>query len=110
MPSPFFVSNPRTPGDVQEPLAGGNWAYSSHEQGHVATSSNVQPYAMPADNAFDTSAVPLSLDLANFSLGGVAYNEPKGFEGSAEIKEQQNNNSMPTSSTSGSYWNQNYPF
>jgi hypothetical protein len=88
-------------------LAGGNWSYSYYEQAHVATSSSIQPHAMPAGNTFDMSAVPLSLDLANFSLGGVAYNEPKGFEGSAEIPEQENNNNM---APIGGYWNQNYPF
>ncbi|KAH6879329.1 hypothetical protein BKA70DRAFT_1345543, partial [Coprinopsis sp. MPI-PUGE-AT-0042] len=107
MPSPFDASNVPTPENAQEDLPStGLDSHGYSQQGHVASPSNVQLEApvppmltggesiidWQAYNWNDMSAFMPAFDLANLNLPDFTYNEPEGFEGSAEIVAKQENN------------------
>ncbi|KAH6918210.1 hypothetical protein BKA70DRAFT_1246560, partial [Coprinopsis sp. MPI-PUGE-AT-0042] len=105
IPSPFSMSNAPTPENVQEhpSLKGLDGPYGYCQQRYVPSLSNVHseapvpPIPIGGESDIDwqvyswddMSAFASGVDsLANFNPADVTYNEPEGFEGSAEISTQ----------------------
>ncbi|KAH6918221.1 hypothetical protein BKA70DRAFT_1456645 [Coprinopsis sp. MPI-PUGE-AT-0042] len=123
MTSPFNTSNLPTPANVEQGQSSasheGLTHYSQQEPLASSNTAEINVSAPPISNedglgngfqAYSSagmSAFAMEFDPATFRLPDFMYNEPEGFEGSAEIYTQHENNNM---ASYASQLNQNYGF